>query len=319
MSEKGGKPPRPQDYRFDLEQTYRSLVAVRAQIPEDAFTASVLGTERGGNGVVINDDGLILTIGYLVTEAETIWLTDRDGKATPGHVLGYDQESGFGLIQALRPLGLPALEIGSSADLSEGDRVILAGFGGPRGSISARVTGIREFAGYWEYLLDAAIFTAPAHQNWGGTALIGEDGKLRGIGSLFIQQGSSEDDVVDGNMVVPIDLLEPILEDMSTLGRPNKEPRPWLGLFGTEVENRVVVAALSRGGPADRADIQVGDIVLAVNGQRVSTLAGFFRRVWSLGPAGVEVPLSVARDGDVLSVAVQSIARADVLKRPKLH
>ena len=319
MTERATHAPRQEDFGFDLSRTFMSVVSVRSQIPEDAYTASLLGTERGGNGVVIRDDGVILTIGYLITEAETIWITDHAGRATPGHVLGYDQETGFGLVQSLHKLDLPALTLGSSATVKEGDPVLMAGFGGTKGSVSARVIAVREFSGYWEYLLDEAIFTAPAHPNWGGTGLIGRNGELLGIGSLFIQQGTAGQQAIDGNMVVPIDLLKPILEDLLTVGRQNKKPRPWLGLFGTEVDDRVVVAALSRGGPADQAGVHVGDILLAVSRRQVTSLAEFFRAFWGLGAAGVVVPITVARDGEMMEIEIQSIARSDVLKRPKLH
>lgn len=319
MAGKSENAPRQEDYAFDLAKVYASMVSVRSNIPEDAFTASVLGTERGGNGIVIRKEGVVLTIGYLITEAETIWLTDHTGNAVPGHVLGYDQESGFGLIQALGNLNVEAIPIGKSASVREGDPVLLAGFGGRGGSISAEVIAIREFAGYWEYLLDEAIFTAPAHPNWGGTGLIGREGELLGVGSLFIQHGASGEKAVDGNMVVPIDLLEPVYDELMTLGRPNRKSRPWLGLFGTEVDSRVVVAALTQGGPADQAEVEVGDIVLAVSGQPVDTLADLFRKIWTLGPAGVEVPLVVGRDGEIVQISIDSIARSDMLKGPKVH
>ncbi len=295
------------------------MVSVRAQIPDDAFTASVLGTERSGNGIVIQDRGVILTIGYLITEAETIWITDHAGNVVQGHILGYDQESGFGLVQALGRLDTTTIPIGRSSTVREGDSVVVAGFGGAAGSISAEVIAVREFAGYWEYLLDEAIFTAPMHRNWGGTGLIGQNGELIGVGSLFIQQGGSDDKSVDGNMMVPIDLLSPIYEDMMTLGRPNRSARPWMGMFGTESDRRVEIAGLVQNGPADQADIQLHDIVLAVADQPIDSLTDLFRKVWSLGPAGVEVPLTLGRDGDIVETTITSVARNEMLKRPKLH
>jgi S1-C subfamily serine protease len=319
MAERTSNAPRQEDYSFDLSKVYASMVSVRSHIPEDAHTASTLGTERGGNGIVIRSEGVVLTIGYLITEAETIWLTDHTGKAVQGHVLGYDQETGFGLVQALGRLDVEAIEIGRSAGVREGDPVIMAGFGGRSGSVSAEVIAVREFAGYWEYLLDEAIFSAPAHPNWGGAGLIGSKGELLGVGSLFIQHGGAGGQAVDGNMVVPIDLLEPIYDEMITLGRPNKKPRPWMGLFGTEVEDRVVVAALTQNGPADQAEVEVGDIVLAVSGQPVKSLADMFRKVWSLGHAGIDVPLALGRDGEIIQANLSTIARSDLLKGPKLH
>ena len=318
MEQERAHSPRQEDYGYDLDRIYASLVGVRTAIPDDAYTADLLGTERSGNGVVIREDGLVLTIGYLVTEAEQVWITDNFGRAVAGHVMGYDQETGFGLIQALGHLDLPALPLGDSDVLNEGDSVVIGGLGGRKGAIAAEVMAIREFAGYWEYLLDKAIFTAPAHPNWGGCGLIGPDGSLLGIGSLMVQQ-TGEDTAIDGNMVVPINLLKPILEQLSTYGRVEKPSRPWLGLFGTEVQDQVVVAALSANGPADEADIKVGDIGVAVDDEQVKSLAEFFRHVWSLGDAGVTVPLSLARNGEILSTNVRSIARDALLKSPALH
>ena len=311
--------PNQKDFSFELGKPLKSIVSVQSRIPSDAFTASVLGTERAGNGVVIRDDGLILTIGYLITEAEAIWLTDHTGSAVQGHVLGYDQESGFALVQALGQLNAEAIEIGKSASLNETDKVIIAGHGGVQNAVSAEIISIREFAGYWEYLLDSAIFTTPAHPNWGGAGVIGENGDLVGIGSLFIQHEITGKEAADGNMIVPIDLLRPIYDDLLNIGRPNKKARPWLGLFGAEVEGSIVVAALTSDGPAHRADIRVGDIITAVSTKRVTTLANFFRQVWAQGEAGVEIPLEVDRDGEILDISITSVARTDMLKQPRLH
>jgi len=283
--------PRPEDYGYDLEQAFNAVVGLRAIIPSDAYTAETLGTERAGNGVFIRGNGLVLTIGYLITEAETIWLNLADGRSVPGHVLGYDQETGFGLVQALAKLDMPALEIGNSAAAAVGERVVVAGAGGRQRSVAARIVAKQEFAGYWEYVLDEAIFTAPSHPNWGGTALIGSAGDLIGIGSLQLQSG----------------------------GPPPPPPRPWLGLYATEVENRLVIVGLADRGPAKRADLRTGDIVLSVAGKEVRDLAGFFRRVWDQGQAGVDVPISIYRDGDTLEVKVKSSERNRFLKGPSLH
>ena len=311
--------PRVQDYGFDLEQALSSVLSIRTHIPDDGFTADTLGTERGGNAALISSDGLVVTIGYLVTEAETVWLFDGDGRAIPGHVVGYDQETGFGLVQALQKLDLPPLELGSSDSLRVGDPAILAGCGGVKHAVSVEVVARREFAGYWEYMLDNAIFTAPPHPLWGGSALIGSDGTLRGIGSLYVQQSTDGKESVDVNMVVPIDILKPIMEDLMRFGKTSKPPRPWLGMFTTEVDDRVVVAGVADNGPAQRADVQLGDIVLGVGGQPINDMAQMYRKIWSQGPAGVEIPLNLQRSGDLVDVHVQSISRGDLLKGPQLH
>jgi S1-C subfamily serine protease len=311
--------PKPEDYNFDLDHVLASMVGVRAAVPHDAFTAEVLGTERAGNGVLIRSDGVVLTIGYLIVEAESIWLSLSDGRGVAGHVLAYDQESGFGLVQALARVDLPALEIGNSTAVDVGARVVVGGLGGRQHSVAARVVAKQEFAGYWEYVLDEAIFTAPPHPNWGGTALIGPGGELLGIGSLQLQRETRSGKHEDLNMIVPIDLLKPILNDLLTYGRPNRPPRPWLGLYATEVEDKVVIAGLAGRGPAQQADLRIGDIVLEVQGTDASSLAGFYRRVWSLGQAGVEVPLLIARDGRTFEVRVTSTDRSKLLKGPSLH
>ena len=310
--------PKPENYDYDLDEALTALVGLRAMVPADAFTAETLGTERSGNGVLIRE-GVVLTIGYLITEAETIWLHLADGRAVPGHVLAYDQETGFGLVQALGRLELPVLPIGRSKSAKVGDAVVVAGAGGRKHSVVARIAAKQEFAGNWEYVLDEAIFTSPAHPFWGGTAMIGRDGELLGIGSLQVQQMREIGTPEPLNMIVPIDILKPILEDLLTLGRPNHPPRPWLGLNAAEIEDKVVVARVSNGGPARRANLRTGDVVLGVAGAEVSERAGFFRKVWSLGRAGVEVPLTIYRDGRTFEARVTSGDRNRFLKGPSLH
>jgi S1-C subfamily serine protease len=311
--------PKPEHYGYNLDRALESVLGLRAVIPADAFTAETLGTERAGNGVLIRESGLVLTIGYLITEAETIWLSTIDGRAVPGHALAYDQETGFGLVQALARLDLPVLPLGRSGAAQVNTRVVVGGAGGREHSVAGRIVAKQEFAGYWEYVLDEAIFTAPSHPHWGGTALIGATGELLGIGSLQLQQDRETGRSEDLNMIVPIDLLTPILDDLLTRGRPNRPPRPWLGLYATEVEDKVVVVGLASRGPAQRADLRTGDIVLAVAGEDVDDRAGLFRRIWSLGQAGIEVPLSVYRDGRTFEVRVVSGDRNQFFKAPSLH
>ena len=309
--------PRMEDYSYDLERTLSSVVGLHSIVPQDAFTADTLGAERAGNGVLI-DDGLVLTIGYLITEADTVWLHLGDGRVVQGHALGSDQETGFGLVQALGKIDLPSLEIGSSKAAEVGERVVVGGAGGRIRSLAGRIAAKQEFAGYWEYVLDEAMFTYPAHPNWGGTALISGAGNLIGIGSLQLErarEGKNE----HLNMIVPIDLLNPILDDLRKFGRVNRPVRPWLGVYSTEIEDKIVVVGIAPKGPAARAEIKTGDVVVAVKGERVSTLAGFYRKVWSLGQAGIEVPLTLYREGVTFDVRVNSSDRAKFLKGPRLH
>jgi S1-C subfamily serine protease len=310
--------PKPEAFDFDLDRALQSIVGLQSLVPDDAFTASILGTERAGSGVVIADSGLVLTIGYLITEAESIWLRGADGRVAPGHALAYDQETGFGLVQALGRLDLPALELGRSSDVRIGDTVIVAG-GGRRQSVLASIVGQQEFAGYWEYLLSTAIFTAPAHPFWGGTGLIGGDGRLLGIGSLNIGQVTDEGTSQDINMIVPIDFLKPILDDLLAYGRVNKPPRPWLGIYAAESGGRVVVADVVAQGPAAVAGVRRGDVISAVRDASVNNLADFYRKAWASGPAGTEIPIEVVRDRRTLWVRIKSADRNAYLKAPKLQ
>jgi S1-C subfamily serine protease len=312
--------PKPEDYGYDLDRALMAVVGVHTKIPEDAFTAETLGTERMGHGVLIRDRGVVLTIGYLVTEAEEVWLNPAEGPPVQGHVLAYDQETGFGLVQALARLDLPSLALGRSSDTRVGEPVVVGGAGGRKRSVAARIAAKQEFAGYWEYVLDEAIFTTPAHPNWGGTALIGSAGDLLGVGSLQMQQAPERGRPGgDLNMVVPIDLLKPILDDMLKTGRANRPQRPWLGLYATEIEDKIVVVGLARGGPAQKAGLKTGDVVLSVGGAEVSDLAGLYRRIWSRGAAGVEVPLMIYRDGRTFEQSVVSSDRNRFFKAPSLH
>jgi S1-C subfamily serine protease len=301
---------------MDIEKSLRSVVAVRASIPDNAFTANILGTRREGSGVVIRENGLVLTIGYLITEAEDVWLTRQDGRVVPAHALAYDQESGFGLVQAMAPLDLPALQIGDSATATLGDPVIFADGEGEyvRGNIVAK----QEFAGYWEYLLDEAIFIAPAHPSWGGAALIDTEGKLLGVGSLRLQM-SRGGEIADINMVVPVNLLKPILDDLLNRGEFNRPPRPWLGAMSAESNGEVVVMSVTENGPAAKAGLKRGDVISEIRDGEVDGLADFYRKIWNSGPPGAEIPMRILRDGREAWLRVKSADRNDFLRKPQLQ
>jgi len=309
--------PRAGDYSFELDRALASIVGLHAIIPSDAFTAETLGTERAGNGVVI-DDGLILTIGYLITEADSVWLHLDSGRAVEGHVLGFDSVTGFGLVQALGQLEVDPLPLGSSAAVKVGDRVVLGGAGGRTRSVASQIVARQEFAGYWEYLLEDALFTHPAHPNWGGTGLISATGELIGIGSLQLER-ERDSKAEHVNMIVPIDLLKPVLDDLRKFGRVNKPARPWLGMYSTEIDGRVVVIGLSDNGPAARAELKAGDVIVAVNGDKVTSQAEFYRKMWALGAAGVDVPLTIYHEGVTFDVVLASTDRTKLLKGPRLH
>ena len=310
--------PRPDSFDFDLDRALQSVVALEAAVPEDAFTAETLGTERIGNGVVIRDDGIVLTIGYLVTEASSVTLTTHNGRAIAGHVLGVDMVTGFGLVQALEPLGVPALPIGDSRTLEPGDEVVTAGAGGRKHAAAAHVMARQPFAGYWEYLLDSALFVAPAHPHWSGAALIGPTGELLGVGSLQLESQAPGGRTLPLNMVVPIERLGDVYEAMLTGGEA-AAPRPWLGVYAQEVEERVTILGVAPGGPASRAELHQGDVVVAVGDTAVDDLAGFYTAVWGVGAAGVRIPLTLDREGDVFDVELTSADRRKLLRKPRYH
>ena len=311
--------PNPDDLSFDLDAVSASVVSLSAEIPPDAMTAQTLGTERAGNGVIIDEHGLVLTIGYLISEATAVNLRTAHGDEVAGETVAYDYETGFGLIRALAPLNAASVEIGEAATAMPGDPVVVVGHGDGGGSIAAQVVAIREFAGYWEYLLDEAIFTTPPHPNWGGTALIDRNGKLIGIGSLFVQETRAPDEHEPGNMFVPIDLLQPVYHDLVTLGRVNRASRPWLGMFTTESSGHLIVAGLYSNGPAERAGLEQLDVILRVDDQPVRGLADMYRKIWSAGDAGTKINMTVLRDGKIIDVVIETADRYTLMRVSRPH
>ena len=309
--------PDPDTCGFDLGRILGAVVSIRTTVPEDAFTASVLGTERGGHGVLIRDDGLILTIGYLIVEAETVWVGFLDGTMVAGHALAYDHETGFGLVQALGRVTATPLKVGRSQGLALGANVVVAASGGRENALDARLVAQQPFAGYWEYALDRALFTVPAHPSWGGAALVGPEGELVGLGSLRLEAGGNE--AVAVNMFVPIDLLPPVLPELLAYGRPNRPARPWLGLYATELGDEIVIAGLAEEAPAHRAGVKPGDRIASVGGMPVGSLIELWKSVWACGEAGVRVKLGLVRDGSPTSLTVTSADRSSFLKKPVAH
>jgi S1-C subfamily serine protease len=297
------------------EEILKAIVKVKSVIPTHAFTARTLGTEREGNGVVIDSKGHILTIGYLIVEAETLEVTTDEGKTISASFVGYDHDTGFGLLKADQPLAITPMRLGKSSAVQQGDPILMAGYGGAESVQAGRVLARKEFAGYWEYLLEEAIYTAPAHTGFGGAALIDRDGKLLGIGSLLTQVIIPGFGSIPCNISVPIDLLHPILGDLIAKGRTSAAPRPWLGLSAEEGHDRVFVLRVTSGGPAEKAGLQSGDMVLTVKGEEVKGLADFYRKVWALGNAGVEVPLGILRGIKIRDITVKSVDRNRLLRQ----
>lgn len=314
--------PKAQDLSFELDALLDAVVELRADVPAQAFTANTLGTSRSGSGIVLDDRGTVLTIGYLITEAQTVFLTSRSGQVVQAVPLAYDQASGFGLLKALGPLIAPAVRRAQSRLSKSGDTVYLLSHGGQAHALKARLADKRPFAGYWEYLVEEALFTTPAHPEWSGAGLFNADGALIGVASLLLQQttdGESDNKSDQGNMIVPIDILEPILDSLVATGHSGMPARPWLGLYAAESGDGLVVAGLAEKGPAMTAGLAQGDLILDVAGNRVHSLLTFLRAVWALGAAGVEVPLSVGREGELLKLRIRSADRNSMMYRPTAH
>src|SRR5215472_12347287 len=290
----------------ELARLLEAIVHVHAQIPPEARTARYLGTERDGSGIVIDDAGLVVTIGYLITEAMGAEVSTAGGKASRAAVVGVDLASGLGLLRTGEALPVKPMPIGSAQGLVEKTPVVVAGSGGIETAQPAVVVSRRTFAGYWEYLLEDAIFTAPPYPNWSGAALIAPDGKLAGIGSLIVGDAAAG---VPGNMFVPIDKLLPVMGDLIAFGRPASAARPWLGANLQDVDGALVVRRVAPDGPAEAAGLRHGDQVTAIDGSPVRDLADLYRKLWERGEAGVIVELTVARRGEKRDVAVKTTDR----------
>jgi len=308
-------PPSVVTPAIDPQAFFAAIVTVQARALSDARSAATLGTERAGTGVVIGKGGLILTIGYLIVEADDVKIIDDEGHVHPARVVGYDHGTGLGLIQPIAPFEVTPLKLGDSGKLVESDPVLIVNNGGRDEATRAVVVSRRPFTGSWEYLLDQAIFTSPPAMNWSGAALIGTDGSLLGVGSLIVRDASEGNSHVAGNMFVPIDALKPILADLIKTGRRAGPARPWLGLSADEIQGRLVVGRVSPEGPADLAGVQSGDIILAVGGEGVRSQAEFYRKVWGRGAAGSEIPLRVLQGIDVREIKVRSIDRMDYFRQ----
>jgi S1-C subfamily serine protease len=301
----------------DAEKFFQSIYKVKTRAVPNARSSATLGQEREGTAVVIADDGLLVTIGYLIVEADDVSLVDQKGKTIPARVVAYDHATGLGLVRAVTPLAAPPLPLGESAKLALRDPVMIVNHAGVDDVTLAHVVSTRPFTGNWEYLLETAIFTSPPTMNWSGAALVNRDFKLVGVGSLIVREASSSgESSLPGNMFVPIDALKPILPDLIRTGRRAGPPRPWLGVAADELSGRLMVSRVSPDGPGDQAGIKVGDIILGVGGDGVRTQAEFYRKVWGRGAAGTDIPLRLLQGLDVKEIDVHSIDRVEYF-RPK--
>lgn len=298
-----GAPALAAERELTLDQF--SVVKLTVKAVPDARSARTLGPQREGTGVVIDSSGLVLTIGYLVTEADTVELATANGRKFAATVVGYDNATGLGLVKSLQPLPVKPVDFGQSSVANPRDMVLIVGFDGVA---PAYIVSKRPFVGYWEYLLDEAIYTAPATVNWQGAALLSREGKLLGIGSLAVGDAIGQGGV-PGNMFVPIDTLKPVLGDFIANGRATTKPRPWLGITSQEVQGKVIVTRVTAEGPAEEAGLKAGDIILGLSGEPLKGQADFYTRLWKTGEAGVEVTLDVLKGNKVEAVKVKSIAR----------
>lgn len=302
----------------EAKEILKAIVKIRSVIPKEAHSAVTLGTEREGSGVVIDSKGHILTIGYLIIEAESIEVTPSEGKPVNATFIGFDHATGFGVLKTAVPLNVKPMKIGQSATVKEGEPVVIAGFGSGEESVKAvGVISRKEFTGYWEYILNEALYTAPALTHYGGAALIDRNGELVGIGSLLSQVVIPGFGIIPCNISVPIDLLSPILNDLITKGRPQKAARPWLGINAEEAQGRVFITRVTPEGPAEKGGMKPGDLILTVKGKEVNGLTDFYRKVWGLGNAGVDIPLAILRGIQIREIMIRSSDRNQFLLKPK--
>ena len=291
-----------------------AVVGLKVKALPNARSNETLGAERMGSGIVINEQGLVLTIGYLILEADQIEVTDSQGQTMPAATVAYDHATGFGLVRAVAPLAAKPIRMGTAMPVSQLDRLMIVTGGSEQAISIATVVSKRKFAGYWEYLIDDAIFTSPPRLDHSGAALINKEGELVGVGSLFVMDALTPGEKLPGNMFVPVDLLKPVLDEMVRTGSQRASARPWLGVNSLEEDGRVKVMQVNEESPAQKAGISAGDIILQVNGEAVQNLEDFYRKLWH-GQAGTEFRLTVLHGVAVRDILVQSMDRKEYLRR----
>ncbi len=298
-----------------------AVVGVRVAVADDARSAETLGKERTGSGVVIGPDGLILTIGYLMLEAQSILIVTQDNKSLPARAVAYDLATGFGLIRPVLPLrGIEPVALGSAKDLQPGQPLMAATGGqgnGEEGDVSmTQLVSRRPFSGYWEYHIEAAVFTSPPIGNHSGAPLFNHKGELIGIGSLLVGDAMGGNRRLPGNMFVPVDLLKPILSEMQQTGTTKVSRRPWLGLSSTEQGGRVQIIRVSSDSPAQLAGLEPGDLVLAVDGTKVATLETFYKKLWDRARPDAEISLTVLQGADIKTIVLKPVDRMNTMRKP---
>ena len=292
-----------------VDELLTAVVGVQATVPAQARTAATLGQERFGSGVVIDASGLVVTIGYLFLEAERVEIALPNGELVPAQMLAYDYDSGFGLLRTSADLGIRPMELGTSSELAAGDKMMIASYGGAQTLAPAIFTGAREFAGYWEYLLEDALYIVPPYPRYGGAALISIEGKLLGIGSIAVGDAIEGEQSMPGNMFVPIDQLKSILGDLLTEGRSSAPRKPWLGIYTEEFQGRLLVRRVAEDGPAMTAGIEPGDIITGAGGEAVFSMSDFYRKIWAQGEPGDAISMTILKGTEVKEVQVRSSDR----------
>jgi S1-C subfamily serine protease len=296
------------------EEILSAVVRIRSVFPDHVSSADTYGTNRAGNGVVIDAEGTILTLAFLTRDAETIEVIGPDSEPVAAMVIGYDYNTGFSLLRTKKPLGITPIKLGRSSALEVGDATIVAGANGEKELQIAQVVSRKEFAGSWEYLLEDAIFTAPAFSDFSGASLINSKGQLVGIGYLFTPVSLRGYGLVPCNMFIPIDALNSILADLKTAGRSLNVRRPWMGINAEEAHGRVFITKVTAGGPAEKAGLKAEDMIISVDGKEVRGLADFYRKIWSIGEAGVLLPLTVLKGDKIRDIRILSADRFKELR-----
>jgi serine protease Do len=310
-------PPAYQSMLDALTKANQAVVGVQVVAAEGARSVETLGKQRRGSGVVIGPDGLILTIGYLMLEADAIQVVTHDDRVVPARAVGYDLATGFGLIRPLLPLrGIPAVQLGSTAQVEAGEP-LMAAIGGDGGDVAmTQLVSKRPFSGYWEYHIETALFTSPPIQNHSGAPLFNQRGELLGIGSLFVGNAMGDQRRMPGNMFVPVDLLKPVLAELQQTGTTRMSRRPWLGLSSAEQGGRLQIVRVSPDSPAHAAGLSAGDVVLAIDGETVATLEAFYKKLWSHGTPDVEIRLTVQQGSETRQVLLKAVDRMSTIRRP---
>jgi S1-C subfamily serine protease len=299
---------------FAIADLVDAVVRIKTFINPDGRSVRNLGRERQGSGIVIDENGLILTIGYLMVEAHAAEVETNGGRTVPANVVGFDHDTGFGLLRAIEPLKIKPLALGKADALKEQDPALVVSFGGAGMMLPVHVASRRPFAGSWEYLIDSAIYTMPPHPQWSGAALVSREGKLVGVGSLIVGNAKDEATVSPGNMFVPIDGLFPVMGDLLLSGRVSGPGKPWLGVNAQELGGRLFVARVTPQSPAEKAGLRRGDVIVGIKGEATGTMRDFYRALWALVPAGTVVPLDVRRNGETRRIDIPSMNRLDHLK-----